>query len=280
MKNLARRAFVVTTLALSMAIPTISAGPAAMAASLDRSPFYVNEVDVLYLESFPVQVQLLVRGSVPTPCHEPAWSVSDDGSFVSVELWSEADPDVLCAAVLQEVEVAIPVGEYERAQRAVLVNDRLTELISVGRPDASGTRLVAAGWSYGMCAGYCRADLIVIGQRLYMQGSDNRPDEPIFVNLGTLTDVGAVQLSAALASVDPASLKDIYGCPDCADGGAAYVGLIAAGQGSRHDMPFGDPPVELAELYELTQSFIGTLEGCRSDRFVTVDADCVPYEGR
>lgn len=274
---LARRALVAATLALSMAVPLVTAGPAAMAATPDRSPFYVNEVDVLYLESFPVQVQLVVTGSVPTPCHEPAWSVSDDGAFVRVELWSEADPEALCAAVLQDVEVVIPLGEYEQARRAVLVNDRMSEVISVGQPDAAGTRLVAAGWSFGMCGGYCRADLIVMGQRLYLQGSDNWPDEPIFVNLGTLTGVGAARLSAALASVDPAALKEIYGCPDCADGGAAYVGLLAAGQGSRHDMPFGDPPAELAELYELTQSLIGALEGCRSTPLVTADADCEPY---
>ena len=273
-----RRALVAATLALSLTVPLVAAGPAASAATPERSPFYVDSVEVLYLESFPVQVQLQVSGSLPSPCHEAKWAVSDDGSFVSVELWTEADPEVACAAVLEEVDIVIPVGEYEVAERAVLVNDRLTELIRVGQSDSGATRLVAAGWSFGMCAGYCRADLIVMGDRLYLQGSDNWPDIPLYVNLGTLTPTGTARLAAALTVIDPASLEEIYGCPDCADGGAAYLGFMAAGVGSRHDMPFGDPPKELAELYRLTQSIIGTLEGCGSDPLVTADEDCVPYE--
>lgn len=278
MNTAIRRVLTATTLALTLATSALVAAPG-FAATPDRSPFYVNSVDVAYLESFPVQVQLLVSGNLPTPCHEPAWTVSDDGSFVIVELWSEADPDVICTAVLEEAELTIPVGDYEEAQRAVIVNDRLSELITVGEPTGDETRLVAAGWSFGMCAGYCRADLTVIGDRLRLQGSDNWTDTPLYVNEGTLTADGASTLSTLLADIQPASLDETYGCPDCADGGAAYVGFLSDGQGSRHDMPFGDPPPVLASLYELNQSLISALETCTSNELVGVDADCSPYEG-
>jgi hypothetical protein len=264
---------------LSLAIPLLAAGPPAAATTPDRSPFYVDQVEVLYLESDPVQVQLVVTGSVPTPCHEPAWSVVDDGSFVSVELWSEADPEAFCSTVLQEVELVVPIGDYESARRAVLVNDRLAELIRVAQTEDGPPELVAAGWSFGMCLGYCRADLISVDDRLKLQIRDNATDTPILVNHGTLTPTGAAELSAAIEDIDTATLQEAYGCPDCADGGAAYVGLIAAGQGSRHDMPFGEPPAELATLYALTQSYIDSLETCESTALVTVDEDCQPDEG-
>lgn len=280
MKTPVRRALAAATLALSMAIPLTATAPSAMAITPDRSPFYVDEVEILYLESWPVQVQLVVTGSVPSPCHEPAWAVSDDGFRVTVELWSEADPGLACATVLEEVEVVIPVGDYEEATRAVVVNDRLVEVMQVGQRGSDSIELVGAGWSFGFCAGYCRADLTVIGDRLYLQGSDDWPGDPSYANLGTLTPAGAAQLAAALAVIDPGTLDETYGCPDCADGGAAWVGLLENGRGSRHDMPFGDPPPELAELYELTQGFIGTLETCDSDELVTADDDCTPYESR
>lgn len=273
-----RRALVAFALVLSTSVPQSGVGPPVVAETPDHAPFYVTDVEARYLESFPVQVQLVVSGSVPSPCHVPAWTVSDDGAFVVVELWSEADPEALCATVLQEVEVVIPLGEYERAERAVLVNDRLAERVSVGPSEEAETRLFAAGWSFGMCLSYCRADLVAVGDRLRLQVGDNPTDTPVLLNHGTLTAEGSTQLAAVLEAIEPAALEETYGCPDCADGGAAYVALIADGEGSRHDMPFGEPPAELAPLYALTQALIGSLETCTSGELVVVDDDCEPHQ--
>lgn len=48
-----------------------------------ESPFQPTTVDLLVMESFPLQVRLDVAGDLPTPCHEPFWTVVDDGATIS-----------------------------------------------------------------------------------------------------------------------------------------------------------------------------------------------------
>ena len=64
----------------------------------------------------------------------------------------------------------------------------------------------------------------------------------------------------------------------CADGGAAYLSITREGVASRHEMEFGDPPSELAELDAIALSLIDALTQCAATEFVEVGDDCVPYE--
>lgn len=89
----------------------------------DAGPVYVNDTEILLLESFPVQVRLRVTGDLPTPCHEPVWEVTDDGETIAVTLASiPPPPDTACAEVLQPFEVSIDLGSYESASRVVTLN--------------------------------------------------------------------------------------------------------------------------------------------------------------
>ena len=69
-----------SSLLLASASPGSTASPGTETAPTDgeEGPVYVDSTDILYLESFPVQVRLLVQGSLPTPCHEAAWAVEED----------------------------------------------------------------------------------------------------------------------------------------------------------------------------------------------------------
>ncbi len=243
-------------------------------------PVYVNSTEILYLESFPVQLDLLVEGSLPTPCHEPMWEIDDTGSSVDVRLWSEAPPEAACIAILEPVELRIPLGSYETANVAVSLNGDPVGRIGVGQGGADEPDLLGAGWSFGMCLGYCGADLEVKDDRLSMSGWDREASQPLYANAGMLTPAGRERLAAALEGVDVGSLEATYGCPDCADGGAAYILLGAGDTPSRHDMEFGRPPPELTEVCELTAAMMSALEACRSDELVTVDDDCEAYQRR
>jgi hypothetical protein len=84
-------------LALALLVP--ATGSSVLAADAEVSPeiaamdpLYVDATDLLYLESYPVQVHLLVQGSLPTPCHEPVWQVRELDDRIDVRLWSEAAP--------------------------------------------------------------------------------------------------------------------------------------------------------------------------------------------
>jgi hypothetical protein len=259
------------TTALGSSSPLPSAGAPA--------PVYVDSVDIQYLESFPVQVQLVVRGSLPTPCHEAVFEVQDLGDLIDVRLWSLADADAICIQVLEPFELVIPLGSYETADIPVALNGEVVGRLQVGSgPVAEDPALVGAGWSFGMCIGYCLADLVFEGDRVVLSGSSNMADAPLFVNDGTLTPEARSRIAAALETLGDAQLEPSYGCPDCADGGAAYLTLVRDGATTRHQMEFGNPPVELAELYDLSLSIIGALETCTTDDLVIVGAECLPAE--
>ena len=243
-------------------------------------PVYIQSTDIRYLESYPVQVDLIVRGSLPTPCHEidSDVQVSDDG--VDVQLWSVADPDQVCAQVLEPFGVSIPLGSFKSASLPVLVNgDEVGRIEIEGTPTRVDPALVGAGWSYGMCLGYCLADLEIDGHRLLATGRSRVDEQPLYRNGGTLTPLAQEQLDAALAALGGVLLDPVYGCPDCADGGAAYLVLAEGASTSRVEMQADQPPEVLAHPYALATSLISALTTCTSDEMVVVDDNCAPYEG-
>jgi hypothetical protein len=241
---------------------------------------YVDSTEILSLESFPVQVRLAVLGSVPTPCHEVLWEVDDFGWAVDVRLWSEHDRARTCIQVLEPFEVSIPLGSFESASKPVLLNGEQIGRLAIGPPpDSDGVALVGAGWSFGMCGGYCSADLTVEGERLVLTGRSRISDQPLYVNQGALTAVARERIGTAVERLKGVALDRVYGCPDCADGGAAYLVIARQGLTRRHEMDFGGPPEVLAELHGLAMAMVDALESCRSDELVAVADDCEPLPG-
>jgi hypothetical protein len=245
-----------------------------------KGPVFIDSTEILYLESFPVQVQLLVRGSLPTPCHKLRWSLEDPDRVIDVALWSVLALGQGCAQVLEPFEVSIALGSFETADSAVVLNGGQIGRVVIGEVPAAGrVSLIGSGWSFGMCGGYCTADLVLIDGSLTLVGGGWTSDEPLYENRGTLTARGNGLIAAAVAGLSGLPLESVYGCPDCADGGATYVVLDRDGVSSRHDMEFGRPPEVLAELHELAMAMIDTLETCRSDGMVIVAGDCDPWQG-
>ncbi len=71
-----------------------------------RGPVYIDSVDLLLLESWPVQVRASIKGSLPTPCHRLAWDLSgpDAQGRITLDIYSTADPDGICIQVLEPFE--------------------------------------------------------------------------------------------------------------------------------------------------------------------------------
>jgi hypothetical protein len=260
-------------------------GPmAASGSSPDRlppqGPIYVDTADILYLESFPVQVQLHVIGSLPTPCHSPVWQVTPGLDHIDVALWSEAQAEGLCSTVLEPFEVSIPLGSFETASLSVNLNGEIVGRVEVGVPPGpESDSLLGAGWSFGMCMGYCNADLVISSDgSLILTASDRAGNVVLFSNPGSLTDTGHERIAAEVAELAGVPLQEVYGCPDCADGGAAYLALSRNGAASHHAMGFGEPPAELADLYDVAMTIMGALEACVSNELVTVADDCEVWQ--
>ena len=80
----------------------------------------VDDIDVLILESFPVQVNVVVRGNLPDGCtYLDEFDVERDGSTFNMIIWTMRDPDAMCTMALVPFEETIPLdvigleaGEY------------------------------------------------------------------------------------------------------------------------------------------------------------------------
>ncbi len=92
---------------------------------------FVSGTEILLLESFPVQVRLVVRGDVPTPCHEVRWNVEDNGETISVRLYSVLRDGQVCTQVLSPFELAIPLGDFTEGKRTVTVNGSVVGEFSI-----------------------------------------------------------------------------------------------------------------------------------------------------
>jgi hypothetical protein len=99
--------------------PAPTVGPAAV-----EGLAMVERIDVLILESFPVQVHAVVAGSLPDPCTElGAPTQGRDGNAISVTIPTTRDPEVVCAQVITPFEVTVPLaGEFPPGSYTVTVN--------------------------------------------------------------------------------------------------------------------------------------------------------------
>jgi hypothetical protein len=251
-----------------------ASAPTAAGGAVD--PVYVDSTEIRYLESDPVQVHLVVKGHLPTPCHEAVYEVQDMGTSVNVRLWSLADAGAICVQVLEPFELVIPLGSFGSVVLPVLLEGEEVGRIEVG-PASDRSSLVGAGWSFGFCLGGCVADLVIEGDDVSLTGRDRAAGPALYSNRGTLTPNGRARIDAALAALGSTSLDSVYGCPDCADGGAAYLDIVRHEVVERVTMEFEDPPDVLAELYAVAMSLSDSLQSCIANEIVEPADDCLPY---
>lgn len=91
---------------------------------MTRGSLLVDKMDVLLLESYPLQVMLNVSGSLPTPCHylRASFNQPNEKNEIQVELYSLVEPDKVCIQVLQSFETTIPLGSFADGTYTILVN--------------------------------------------------------------------------------------------------------------------------------------------------------------
>jgi hypothetical protein len=152
-----------------------------------------------------------------------------------------------------------------------------------GLPD--DPRIAAARRSFGECRGECDFRLII--DRADATGENECdtvmleirgwfPGPCLRTNSGVLTPQGhrlARELAKGLVGEQ---LDDVYGCPDCADGGASSVTLRRGGVSSSHQYECGSPPDRLTEVDEFTSGLIDALSACASHDNILVDQGCTP----
>ena len=121
----------------------------------------------------------------------------------------------------------------ERIKRQVLLVVMLLGGISCSidsdllSPQSESDIIIRSGTSYGMCIGYCVRNLDLSGtQATYYMLSYNSDKYPYKTISG---EISKIEWNALVAEIDDATIqemKDVYGCPDCADGGAEWVEIV------------------------------------------------------
>lgn len=91
---------------------------------MTRSEVYLEDTQLLTLESFPPQFMLNLKGNLPNPCYQLRIAVSapDAENRVNVDVYSIADPDQVCVQVLAPFEVNYSLGTFPAGTYSLWVN--------------------------------------------------------------------------------------------------------------------------------------------------------------
>jgi hypothetical protein len=110
---------------VGLCLGACSASPTPTLVPAEHLSVDVVSVDVLQLESYPVQLMLHVSGWLPNPCAVLDWTVTppqEPGGEIEVELFALPGPEQACIQVLAPFEVNIPLGPQPEGDVAIELN--------------------------------------------------------------------------------------------------------------------------------------------------------------
>lgn len=86
-------------------------------AALARGNAFVDNAELLVLESFPVQYRARITGSLPTPCHLLRVDAGEPtaDNVIPLEVYSVVDPEQICVQVLEPFDVTVDLGTLPEA---------------------------------------------------------------------------------------------------------------------------------------------------------------------
>lgn len=82
---------------------------------------------IVTMESAPVQVSVILRGSLPDPCHELRIvpSAPNQDKVIDIEVYSLVDPSQACITVIEPFEANVPLGSFPAGTYTVRVNGEI-----------------------------------------------------------------------------------------------------------------------------------------------------------
>ncbi|MBN2529981.1 MAG: hypothetical protein JXR76_26560 [Deltaproteobacteria bacterium] len=139
----------------------------------------------------------------------------------------------------------------------------------------------SAGKTFGMCQGDCQytftTEDTVDGEctTATLQVCGWGVEGCTRTNRGQFTSLGHAMRQGLAAELAGQKLNSIYGCPDCADGGASQLTLTLRGTSIDITYEYSNPPEILEEIDNFTASVISALNSCSSNEIIKVDsANC------
>ena len=92
-----------------------------------RGNVFIENSDLLIMESYPIQVMLVLKGELPTPCNQlrAMTNPPDEQNQIHVAVYSVTDPDQICAQVEQPFEANIGLGSFPSGHYTVWLNEEM-----------------------------------------------------------------------------------------------------------------------------------------------------------
>lgn len=117
-----------------------------------------------------------------------------------------------------------------------------------GAGDVTPVAEIRSETSFGFCVGYCQTSTTITSREIVFV--EEAPRDPLPPRRRTLS-ISSSEWQALVAAVDRARLQavpDVLGCPDCADGGAESLVVVADGWSRRITFEYGANVPELEPL--------------------------------
>ncbi|SMO77323.1 hypothetical protein [Gracilimonas mengyeensis] len=112
---------------------------------------------------------------------------------------------------------------------------------------------IKAGQSFGMCIGNCFQELSLNSREAVLRVDDRGLPNNEEAEVYAKTEVSAEEWNRWTSSVDKEvflALDDVYGCPDCADGGAEWLEIQSPDINKKVVFEYHNPPAAIADLVE------------------------------
>lgn len=95
--------------------------------NFSRGTVFIDSSDLLVMESYPVQIALVLNGNLPTPCNQLRVIANppNEQNQIQVEVYSVIDPAEMCIQVLEPFEANIGLGSFPSGHYSVLVNGEM-----------------------------------------------------------------------------------------------------------------------------------------------------------
>lgn len=163
------------------------------------------------------------------------------------------------------------------AQDTKATDASVADSADTASPDAIAIKgeaqLVGAGWSFGECMGQCKGDAVFGGAAVTLTISGW--DKTVYSEAkGYLTTGASAAIQDLESKLTGSLLEPVYGCPDCADGGSAWIVLSHDGTASKHTYEFGKPPAVLKGFDAIVAPALAGLKACKGDAIIVVSSPC------
>ncbi len=207
-----------------------------------------------------------------TSCSSAECCQGEDCSYDACQGKSCGESCTLCApndpdcAETAELKQCTATGECQSGEAQCCAGGTCEPIVN--------PRVESFGYSFGECLGECLRTMTVDDatselsfSACYHSGICRRE------NVGVLTEEGQAALNGAATSLEGMTLADVYGCPDCTDGGATTLNLNSDMGSSKHVYEFGAPPLALAAVDQTLSELLTALDTCQSHAWLSL-ADC------